>query len=344
MKYTTSTFLGPGPMTADSFAIEASGLVKTFRATRAVDGIDLAVPRGGVFGLLGPNGAGKTTIIRIFATLTKPDSGTARVLGHDVTADPHAVRSRISLTGQFATVDGSLTGLENMVLQARLLGLTRRAARARAAELLAAFGLTSAAGRAVKTYSGGMRRRLDIAASIVVAPALLFLDEPTTGLDPQSRNQVWETVRLLVRQGSTVVLTTQYLDEADQLSDQIAVIDRGRIIAHGTPSQLKASVGAGVLRLQLASPGQRDRAQLLLARTLGVAVHAEPDPLALTARIEENGTGAGGSDSVARAISRLAREGIPVTTFALGQPSLDEVFLALTGRAVQDTGKEVEVA
>ena len=224
-------------MTGGDLAIEASGLVKTFRATRAVDGIDLAVPSGGVFGLLGPNGAGKTTTIRVFATLTRPDAGTARVLGHDVVADPHAVRRQISLTGQFASIDASLTGQENLVLQARLLGLTRRAARARAAELIAAFGLGGVARRAAATYSGGLRRRLDIATSLVVAPALLFLDEPTTGLDPPSRIAVWETVRLLVRQGTTVLLTTQYLDEADQLSDEIAVMDRGKIIAQGTPDR-----------------------------------------------------------------------------------------------------------
>jgi ABC-2 type transport system ATP-binding protein len=327
-------------VTGGTLAIEASGLVKTFRTTRAVDGIDLAVPRGGVFGLLGPNGAGKTTVIRIFATLIRPEAGTAQVLGHDVTADPHAVRSRISLTGQFASLDASLTGMENMVLHARLLGLTRRAARARAAELIGAFGLSGAAGRAVKTYSGGMRRRLDIAASIVVAPALLFLDEPTTGLDPQSRNEVWETVRLLVSQGTTVLLTTQYLDEADQLSDEIAVMDQGKIIARGTPDELKASAGADVIRLRLASPSQRDRARQILARLLGVPAHAEVEPATLTARVP----GVTGSEAVAWAVSELAWEGIPVTTFALGQPSLDEVFLALTGHTVQGTASEADLA
>jgi ABC-2 type transport system ATP-binding protein len=344
MTDTHSSQRWPAPTTGATLAIEASGLVKTFRATRAVDGIELAVPTGGVFGLLGPNGAGKTTTIRIFATLTRPEAGTARVLGHDVTADPHAVRSRISLTGQFASIDTCLTGMENMVLQARLLGLTRRAARSRAADLIGAFGLSSAGGRAVKTYSGGMRRRLDIAASIVVPPALLFLDEPTTGLDPQSRNEVWETVRLLVRQGTTVLLTTQYLDEADQLSDEIAVMDHGKIIARGTPGELKASVGASVVRLWLANASQRDRARQLLTQTLGVVVHAEADPLALTARINGNRTGVAANETVAWALSQLAQEGIPVTTFALGQPSLDEVFLALTGHTVQGTGSEADVA
>jgi ABC-2 type transport system ATP-binding protein len=329
---------------ATTFALEASGLVKRFGTTRAVDGIDLAMPRGGVFGLLGPNGAGKTTAIRIFATLTKPDSGSARVMGHDVVADPQTVRSQISLTGQFATIDGTLTGLENVVLQGRLLGLTRPAARARGAELLDAFGLTASARRAVKTYSGGMQRRLDIATSIVVPPALLFLDEPTTGLDPQSRSQVWETVRLLVRQGTTVLLTTQYLDEADQLSDRIAVMDHGQIIADGTPTQLKASVGSGALRVGLAAPAEMNQAQQILAEALGVTVRAEPGSPALTAQIEADAADQGASEAVAWAMNQLARSGIKVTSFALGQPSLDEVFLALTGHAAEDNGKAGEAA
>jgi ABC-2 type transport system ATP-binding protein len=330
---------------AAAFAIEAAGLVKKFGPTRAVDGIDLTVPRGGVFGLLGPNGAGKTTIIRILATLTRPDSGSARVLGHDVATDPHAVRGQISLTGQFATIDSGLTGLENMLLQGRLLGLTRRAARTRAAELLDAFGLASVAGRVVKTYSGGMQRRLDIASSIVVAPALLFLDEPTTGLDPHSRNEVWETIRQLVRQGTTVLLTTQYLDEADQLSDRIAVIDHGKIIADGTPGQLKASVGSGVLRLRLANPADRDWAQQVLASALGIAAYPDADPAALTAQVEGDTADPGTSEAMAGAISLLARNGIRITGFTLAQPSLDEVFLALTGHGHgapgTDGGREV---
>jgi daunorubicin/doxorubicin transport system ATP-binding protein len=344
MQTMTSTGPRTGLPAPATLAIEASGLVKSFGQTRAVDGVDLAVPRGGVFGLLGPNGAGKTTAIRIFATLTRPDSGSARVMGHDVATSPQAVRREISLTGQFATIDDSLTGLENLLLQARLLGLTRRAARARAAELLGGFGLAGAAGRAAKTYSGGMRRRLDIAASLVVTPALLFLDEPTTGLDPQTRNQVWETVRLLVRQGTTVLLTTQYLDEADQLCDRIAVLDRGAVVAEGSPGQLKASVGAGVLRVRLAVPAERGRARQVLARALGTAVHAEPDPAAMTARIGEDAGGRDASEAVARALSELARERIRVATFALGQPSLDETFLALTGHATREPDKETEAA
>jgi ABC-2 type transport system ATP-binding protein len=325
-------------------AVQASGLVKTYGTTRAVDCLELTVPRGGVFGLLGPNGAGKTTTIRILATLTRPDAGQARVLGHDVRTDPLAVRARISLTGQFATLDASLTGMENLVLQARLLGLSRRAARQRAGELLDAFGLADAGRRAVKAYSGGMRRRLDVAVSIVLAPALLFLDEPTTGLDPRSRSQVWEMVRWLVREGTTVLLTTQYLDEADQLASQIAVIDHGTIIASGTPGELKASVGSGVLRVRLADPGDREKARRILERALGVTVHPEPDPAALTARLNAGAGEGDAGDAAASGMFQLSREGIAVAAFALGQPSLDEVFLALTGHNTQESGPEGNVA
>jgi daunorubicin/doxorubicin transport system ATP-binding protein len=329
---------------AGSFAIEAFGLVKTFGSTRALDGLDLVVPQGSVFGLLGPNGAGKTTAIQILATLIQPDGGAARVLGYDVRKDPRAIRARISLTGQFATLDTSLTGMENLLLQARLLGLSRRAARQQAAELLDAFGLGDAARRPVKTYSGGMQRRLDIAASIVVPPALLFLDEPTTGLDPRGRSQVWEVVRWLAAEGTTVLLTTQYLDEADQLSSRIAVIDQGRIIAHGPPGELKASVGSGVLHVRVAEPGDRGRAHRILERALGVSVYLEQEPVALTARVNAGAAGQDIGDAVARAMSQLSRERIKVTTFALGQPSLDEVFLALTGHTTQDTASESDQA
>jgi ABC-2 type transport system ATP-binding protein len=317
-------------------AIEASGLAKTFGAVRAVDGLDLAVPSGGVFAMLGPNGAGKTTTIRIFATLAKPDAGKAWVLGHDVTTAPHAVRSGICLTGQFASVDPGLTGTENLVLHARLLGLARRTARTRAVELLDVFGLADAAGRPVRTYSGGMQRRLDIAVSLVVAPALLFLDEPTTGLDPYSRFQVWEAVRWLVTQGTTVLLTTQYLDEADQLSDRIAVIDHGRLAAEGTPGELKSALGSGVLRVRLANEGDAGRARQELGSVLGVPVVQDADPSALTARLE----GPSAAEAAAHGLSLLSREGIEVASFALGQPSLDEVFLALTSHTAQTTNNE----
>ena len=310
-------------------AIEAQGLVKRFGDVRAVDGVDLAVRVGGVYGFLGPNGAGKTTTIRILATLLAPDGGTARVLGHDVVREAHAVRSRVSLTGQFASVDEDLTGLENLVLLARLLGHPSDAGRRRAGELLEAFGLSDAADRQVKTFSGGMRRRLDIAASIVVTPDIIFLDEPTTGLDPRSRNQVWEIVRALVAEGTTVLLTTQYLDEADHLADRIAVIDRGRVIAEGTSGELKAEVGGGALRLRVRHPEQRAQAEQLLAAALGVDVHLEADPAALSATVAD-------TESVALAVADLARAGVAVSEFGLGQPSLDEVFLALTGHVAED--------
>jgi ABC-2 type transport system ATP-binding protein len=310
-------------------AIEVSSLVKTFGKTRAVDGVDLEVPAGAVYGLLGPNGAGKTTTARMLATLTKPDSGEARVFGRDVVAEADAVRSLVSMTGQFASVDEDLTGTENMVMIGRLLGFSWADARERSAELIGAFGLTDAADRQVKTYSGGMRRRLDIAASIVVTPEVLFLDEPTTGLDPRSRNEVWEIVRALVDAGTTVLLTTQYLDEADQLADRIAVIDHGKVIAEGTPSQLKASVGAGTLSVRVREPEERPAAQGVLTQALNVPVELGSDPALLTARV-------GKTNGVSAVFAELSRRGIEIAEFSLGQPSLDEVFLTLTGRPVED--------
>src|SRR5215207_5894861 len=252
-----------------ALAIEASGLVKTFGEVKAVDGVDLTVAKGSVYGVLGPNGAGKTTTIRMLATLISPDGGSAKVLGHDIATEGDQVRAKVSLTGQMASVDEDLTGRENLILLGRLLGLKRQGAKQRANELLGAFGLEEAATRLVKHYSGGMRRRLDIAASIVVTPELMFLDEPTTGLDPRSRNQVWEIVRTLVADGTTVLLSTQYLDEADQLADGIAVIDRGKVIAEGTPAQLKRSVGSGALHVRLLDPERRAEAEPIVARVLG---------------------------------------------------------------------------
>ncbi|MFG1868738.1 ATP-binding cassette domain-containing protein [Micromonospora arborensis] len=311
-------------------AIEAEGLTRSFGETRALAGIDLQVPAGTVYGLLGPNGAGKTTAVRVLATLLRPDGGSARVFGHDVVTDADKVRSRVSLTGQYASVDEDLTGTENLVLLARLLGLRKPAARERAAALLAAFGLTEASDRQVKKYSGGMRRRIDIAASILNTPDLLFLDEPTTGLDPRSRNQVWEIVRAVVSHGTTVLLTTQYLDEADQLAGRIAVVDHGRVIAEGTPGELKSSVGSGTVHLRLRDPGQRSEAEKVLREALDVPVQLAADPVALTARVGEAGTDLDASAQAARALGDLARAGIVVDDFSLGQPSLDEVFLALT--------------
>ncbi len=313
-------------------AIETSGLVKLFGDNRAVDGIDLKVPAGTVYGVLGPNGAGKTTAVKMLATLLRPTSGEARVFGKDVLREADAVRSMVSLTGQYASVDEDLTGTENLVLLAKLTGHRKPAARARAEELLAAFGLSEAAGRQVKNYSGGMRRRIDIAASILNTPEMLFLDEPTTGLDPRSRNQVWDIVRAIVKQGTTVMLTTQYLDEADQLASRIAVIDHGKVIAEGTKGQLKASVGAGAVHVRLRDAHQRPEAEALLVRTLEAHVLLDSDPVALTARLSGDSTERGAAEHASHALAELARAGIIVDTFALGQPSLDEVFLALTDR------------
>ncbi|MFJ8772628.1 ATP-binding cassette domain-containing protein [Streptomyces microflavus] len=313
-------------------AIETTGLVKVFGENRAVDGVDLAVPTGTVYGVLGPNGAGKTTTVRMLATLLRPDAGSARVFGKDVVKEADAVRSRVSLTGQYASVDEDLTGSENLILLARLLGHSKLAARDRAAQLLEGFGLTEAAGKQVKNYSGGMRRRIDIAASILNTPDLLFLDEPTTGLDPRSRNQVWDIVRAVVGHGTTVLLTTQYLDEADQLASRIAVIDHGRVIAEGTKGELKASVGSGTVHLRLRDAAQRPEAERVLSLALDATVQLDADPVALTARIDAHGSDRGAAEQAARALAELARSGITVDNFSLGQPSLDEVFLALTDK------------
>ena len=310
-------------------AIDAEGLVRRFGDNVAVAGVDLKISSGEIYGVLGPNGAGKTTTIRILATLLRPDSGTARVFGHDVVSEGDAVRERVSLTGQFASVDEDLTGFENLVLIARLLGHSRKEAKRRADELLEAFGLADAADRQVKTYSGGMSRKLDIATSIVVTPDLIFLDEPTTGLDPRSRNQVWDIIRALASEGTTVLLTTQYLDEADQLADRIVVIDNGKVIAEGTPGELKNAVGSGVLRVRLREPEARPEAERILSQTLGVTVETPSDPVVLVARVSEPGR-------VSQALGELSRAGITVTDFALGQPSLDEVFLALTGHPAEE--------
>ena len=323
--------------TETPLAIEASGLAKDFGDVRAVDGVDLAVRSGAVYGVLGPNGAGKTTTIRMLATLLRPSAGSARVMGHDIVAESDAVRSAVTLTGQLASVDEDLTGRENLVLIGRLLGLRHATARERADELLEAFGLAEAAARLVKHYSGGMRRRLDLAASIVVTPRLMFLDEPTTGLDPRSRNQVWDIIRALQAEGTTVLLCTQYLEEADQLAEGIAVIDHGKVIAEGTPAQLKASVGSGALRVRLLDSEQRPAAAELLERELG-AVNLERDPAALSAPCAD-------ADRGAEAVAELSRSGVRVADFSLAQPTLDEVFLALTGhRAEADSEESQEEA
>jgi ABC-2 type transport system ATP-binding protein len=315
--------------TSRGLAIETHGLVKTFGEQRAVDGVDLAIPTGGVYGVLGPNGAGKTTTIKMLATLLVPDGGTALVLGHDVAREPAAVRARVAMTGQFASLDEDLTGTENLVLLGRLYGYSRSGARERAAQLLEAFGLADAAKKQVKAYSGGMRRRIDIAGSIVVRPDLMFLDEPTTGLDPRSRNQVWEIVRGLVGAGTTVLLTTQYLEEADQLADRIAVIDHGRVIAEGTSGELKASVGTGAVHVRVADPSARPEVARMLAESLGAEPVLESDPAAISMRVDD-------PTAVAGALHHVGEHGLRISEYSLGQPSLDEVFLALTGRPAED--------
>jgi len=310
--------------------VDARGLSKRFGPTLALDGIDLRIPQGGIFAVLGPNGAGKTTLIRVVATLLRPDAGTVRVLGHDVGSDAAAIRRRISLTAQFASIDEELTAEENLVLLARLRGWSWRAARRRSHDLLGAFDLSAAARRSAGTLSGGMRRRLDLAASLVHTPDLLILDEPTTGLDPRSRNDVWALVRAAVDRGVTVLLTTQYLEEADQLAGRVAVIDHGRVIAEGTRSELKSSVGAGRLRIRLAHPGYRDAAARVLSSALDAVPALEPDPSSLTVQMPRSDDGA--VRHATRALGQLETAGVAVSDFSYAQPSLDEVFLALTGR------------
>jgi len=281
-----------------------------------------------VYGLLGPNGAGKTTTIRVLTTLLKPTSGQAMVLGHDVSREPAEVRRKVSLTGQYASVDEDLTGHENLVLVSRLMGLAWRDAKQRATELLDAFGLADAAGKQVRTYSGGMRRRIDIAASLVTRPEILFLDEPTSGLDPRSRNQVWELVRRIAAAGTTVLLTTQYLEEADRLAERLAVIDHGRVIAEGTSRDLKASVGSNTLHFHLRDPAQRGQAQALVSALLGNGVLPPTDPSAFSIKVAD-------AKAAAECLAALTDAGIQVTEFALGTPSLDDVFFALTGRPAE---------
>jgi len=311
-------------------AIETHGLVKTFGDTRALNGVDLHIRQGSVYGLLGPNGAGKTTMIRILATLIRPSAGQATVLGYDVVTEAKTVREKVSLTGQYASVDEDLTGHENLVLVGRLLGLSWRRAKQRAVELLDAFDLAEAAKRQVLTYSGGMRRRIDIAASLVAIPEILFLDEPTTGLDPRSRTQVWELVRRIAGEGTTVLLTTQYLDEADRLAERLAVIDHGRVIAEGTSRELKASVGANALHVRLVRADQRAQAEQLVSRVLGDGLLPVAEATEIAARLEHPA-------QAAAVLAALTEGNVEVTQFSVGSPSLDEVFLALTGRPAEET-------
>ena len=309
-------------------AISARGMVKSFGALRAVDGIDLTVPRGMIFAILGPNGAGKTTLMRMLATLARPDAGSATVMGHDLLTSPHEVRASIAMTGQFASLDEDLTGRENLVLLARLWGFRGRAAKSRADELLLAFGLSDAATKQVKAYSGGMRRRLDIAASLIVTPGVLFLDEPTTGLDPNARKDVWKMIRGLAESGVTILLTTQYLEEADQLAARIAVIDHGKKIAEGTSRELKAATGSGFLHVALADPARLDEAAALLEARLG-------HPVQRSAEGAELSVLGGTAREANEALAELIAGGIELSDFSMGQPSLEEVFFALTGKPVE---------
>jgi ABC-2 type transport system ATP-binding protein len=304
-------------------AIQARGLAKCFGELRAVDAIDLEVPRGMIFAVLGPNGAGKTTLMRMLATLARPDGGSARVMGHDLVAAPAKVRAEIAMTGQFASLDEDLTGRENLVLLARLWGFRGRASRARADELLETFELADAAARQVKDYSGGMRRRLDIAASMMVTPGVLFLDEPTTGLDPVARKSVWSMIRALADSGVTVLLTTQYLDEADQLAARIAVIDHGRKIAEGTSRELKAATGSGFLHVAIADARRLDEAARLLEKRLGASVQRGTEGARLAVV-------AGSARDANEALAALLDAGIELADFSMGSPSLDEVFFSLT--------------
>jgi ABC-2 type transport system ATP-binding protein len=312
------------PAAGRDLAVDASGLVKSFGDFRAVDGIDLQVARGEVFGVLGPNGAGKTTTLSMLATLLPIDSGRASIFGVDVAGEPHRVRQLLGVTGQYASVDENLTATENLVLFARLLGHRRQGAYTIAADLLERFGLTEAATRQIKNFSGGMRRRLDLAASLIARPPLIFLDEPTTGLDPRTRGQMWDTIRELVAQGSTILLTTQYLDEADQLADRIAVIDAGRKVAEGTPEQLKSGVGSSTLHLRLADREQTAAAAVVVERTLGEVPVLTPEAGGLNVPLTN-------ADQAGDVLIALRQAELSITTATVRQPTLDEVFLALTG-------------
>jgi len=329
-------------MTTTPLAVEATGLVKTFGSNRAVDGVDLRVEAGTVYGVLGPNGAGKTTTISMLATLLRPDGGEARVLGHDVRREPQTVRSLIGVTGQYASVDETLSATENLVIFARLLGLSRGDAKRKAVELLERFGLSEAASRPLKKFSGGMRRRLDLAASLIAQPPLIFLDEPTTGLDPRTRAQMWDTIRELVATGSTVLLTTQYLDEADQLADRIAVIDHGRVVAEGTADELKSSVGTASLQLRLADADADALATAasLVERVLGTPAVVSPEGARLTAPMTA-------PDRVTDLLVSFREAGVSLAEMSVQKPTLDEVFLTITGSptsADADTDTESERA
>jgi oleandomycin transport system ATP-binding protein len=312
--------------------IEAEGLTKRFGATQALAGVDIAADRGQVLALLGPNGAGKTTIVRILSTLLRADEGRARISGYDVVTDAVAVRQLIGLTGQYASVDEELTGTENLIMIGRLLGFTRPAARGRAREMLERFDLTEAAGRAAKTYSGGMRRRLDLGASLLGEPEVLFLDEPTTGLDPRARSQMWDTIRGVIAAGATVMLTTQYLEEADELAHQIAVIDHGRVVAAGTPAELKARTGSQTLVVRAADRALTSQVATAVAEVTGMAPDVRADTGLVTTTVTDPAM-------VPAVVRRLDEGGIVAAELALRLPSLDEVFFTLTGHPAGEQGE-----
>jgi ABC-2 type transport system ATP-binding protein len=323
--------------TSSEWAVEAHGLVKVFGDNRAVDGVDLSVRAGTVYGVLGPNGAGKTTTISMLATLLRPDGGEGAIFGHDIRREQQIVRQLIGVTAQFASVDETLSATENLVIFSRLLGLGRADAKRRAQELLEEFGLSEAANRPLKKFSGGMRRRLDLAASLISQPPLLFLDEPTTGLDPRTRAQMWDTIRRLVSTGSTVLLTTQYLDEADQLADRIAVIDTGRVVAEGTADELKASVGESSLQLRLTDAADMEDARRAIAAVLGVEAIVSLEGSRLTAPMRN-------PDTVTDLFVTLREAGIHLSEMSVQKPTLDEVFLTLTGHGVDEKTGSVEHA
>ncbi|MDH6348322.1 ATP-binding cassette domain-containing protein [Brevibacillus sp. 1238] len=318
---------------SNEWAVEARGLVKVFGDNRAVDGVDLNVRAGSIYGVLGPNGAGKTTTIRMLATLLRADGGEARIFGHDVTKEAHVVRQLIGVTGQYASVDESLSATENLIIFSRLLGLGRAEAKRKAAELLEEFGLTEAAKRPLKHFSGGMRRRLDLAASLIAQPPLIFLDEPTTGLDPRTRSQMWDTIRRLVETGSTVLLTTQYLDEADQLADRIAVIDRGRVVAEGTVDELKASVGNSALHLRVQNVQDIANAREMVEQVLGVRSSVTAEAGKITAPMAN-------ADQVTDLLIALRTRGIHLTEISVQKPTLDEVFLTITGHGASENAQQ----
>ncbi|MCX9191584.1 DrrA-related ABC transporter ATP-binding protein [Carbonactinospora thermoautotrophica] len=320
-------------------AIVAEGLVKQYGKVRALDGLDLAVPEGSVLGLLGPNGAGKTTTVRILTTLLRPDQGRALVGGYDVVEQPDAVRRIMGLSGQYAAVDENLTGRENLDMVGRLYHLGRKAARRRAEELLEQFGLTDAGDRPVRTYSGGMRRRLDLAAALVAKPRILLLDEPTTGLDPRSRLMMWDVIADLVRQGATLLLTTQYLEEADQLADTIAVVDHGRVIARGTADELKTQVGGERLEVVVLDTEGLGRAAKVLARVAGTEARVDEGERRVTVPVS------GGAQALVAAVRELDAVDVKIDDIALRRPTLDDVFLALTGHVAEDKqGEEPALA